>query len=104
MCENRQKWETLKLFADKLREKNKMVADNSWTSVAKNFTSQSCIIYSIQNSPVKFRFDILRSFKQIVLIGIDILCSFCICETWLLRKNVVGSFLFIAFLSKVPDL
>ena len=81
--------------------KIKLFVDNSSISVAKNFTSQSCIIYSIQNSPVIF---ILCSFKLIVLIGIDILCSFCICETELLRKIFVGPFLFIAFSSKMPDL
>ena len=59
----------------------KLFVDKSSISVAKNFTSQSCIIYSFQNSPVIFRFDILCSFKLIFLIGINILCAFCICET-----------------------
>ena len=58
--------------------KIKLFADNTQISVAKNSTSQSCIIYSIQNSPVIFGFDILCSFKLIVLISIDTLCSFCI--------------------------
>ena len=48
---------------------------------SKIFTNQSCLIYSTQNSPVMFGFDILCSFKLIGLIGIDILCSFFICET-----------------------
>ena len=55
--------ERIKLFAEKLREKNKIVSRQHLNFVAKNCTSQPCIIYSIQNSPVIFGFDILRSFK-----------------------------------------
>ena len=49
--------------------------------VAKNFTRQLCINKSFQNSPVIIGFGILCSFKLIVLIGVVVLCFFCICET-----------------------
>ena len=69
-----------------------------------NFVCKLCKIYSIQNSPVILVSDVLCSFKFIVLIGIVILSSFRFFLKLDLRKTFVGSFLFIAVTSKMPDL
>ena len=86
-----------------LLEKNRRYLPKFFKKKNVDIKCLLCIIYSIQNSSVIFGFGILCSFKLIVSIGDVILCSFLICETWLLRKNFVGPFLFIAATSKMPD-
>ena len=58
-----------------------VICRNLFKNMNVNFKCQLCLIYSIHNSPVIFGFEVLCSFKLMVLIGIVILCSFCIFET-----------------------